>query len=61
MNKKKKISDFFINKKIQINIKKRTNIILSKKKIMCIIGYRIDNRFKIINYTKYIYIINIYK
>jgi tRNA(Ile)-lysidine synthase len=61
MNKKKKLSNFFIDKKIQINVKKKTNIILSKKKIICIIDYRIDNRFKITNYTKYIYIINIYK
>ena len=47
MKGKKKLSDFMIDKKIPLNLKKRIMVLLSKGSIAWIAGHRIDDRFKI--------------
>lgn len=48
----KKVSDFFIDQKIPIHEKENTWLLCSGKKIVWIMGHRLDNRFKIIDETK---------
>lgn len=47
----KKVSDFFIDQKIPLHEKDRTWLLCSGKKIVWIMGHRIDNRFKVTNST----------
>jgi tRNA(Ile)-lysidine synthase len=47
MNQIKKLSDFFVDEKIPVPMKERTWILASGKKIVWIMGQRIDNRFRI--------------
>ena len=57
----KKVSDFFIDEKIPIHEKENTWILCSGKKIVWIMGYRIDNRFKVLPETSKILKIEIEK
>ena len=59
MKGKKKLSDFFIDKKISINQKENTWLLTSNGKIAWVIGHRIDDRFKITDKTKKIYIVKL--
>ncbi|MHA8066507.1 tRNA lysidine(34) synthetase TilS [Aquirufa sp. ROCK2-A2] len=52
MNQKKLVSDFLTDKKVPLNIKKQTMVLLSKGSIVWIIGHRIDNRFKVTDKTE---------
>ncbi|MBP9789459.1 MAG: tRNA lysidine(34) synthetase TilS [Bacteroidia bacterium] len=61
MTKKKKISDFLIDKKVNRFDKEMTYVLLSDKDIVCILGHRIDDRFKITDETvSVLYIEQIY-
>lgn len=55
MEHKKKISDFLIDLKIPRNLKKQVLVLTSEGKIVWVMGYRIDNRFKISEETKKIF------
>lgn len=52
MKKKKKLSRFFIDEKIPLFIKDDIWVLECGGKIVWVIGYRIDDRFKITNKTK---------
>ncbi len=47
MTQKKLISDFFIDNKVSVPEKEKTWILFSGDQVIWIIGYRIDNRYKI--------------
>lgn len=57
MKGKKKLSDFMIDHKIPVNLKKRLLIFESKNKIIWVEGMRIDDRFKVTSNTKNVLII----
>ncbi|QGY46645.1 tRNA lysidine(34) synthetase TilS [Maribellus comscasis] len=57
----KKVSDFFIDEKIPLHQKENIWLLCSGKKIVWIIGFRIDNRFKITTKTKMVYTIEMRK
>jgi tRNA(Ile)-lysidine synthase len=47
MKGKKKLSDFMIDKKIPVNLKQRIPVILSEESIIWVVGYRMDERFRV--------------
>lgn len=52
MDQMKKVSDFFVDKKVPVPDKERAWILASGRKIVWIVGYRIDHRFRINDKTK---------
>ena len=55
--KKKKISDYLIDRKIPLHEKENTLVIESGNRIACIVGERIDERFKVAPSTKKVFVI----
>jgi len=51
MNRKKKLSDFFIDSKFSIPEKEEALVLETEGKIACILGIRTDNRFRITGST----------
>jgi len=54
MNGRKKVSDYFIDEKFSLPDKRNTWLLLSGDDIVWIVGHRMDDRFKIVQQTKYI-------
>ena len=52
MANSKKVSDFLIDNKVAVNLKQRVCVLLSGGMVAWVIGYRIDDRFKVTDQTK---------
>ncbi len=52
MDHRKKVSDFLIDNKVPLSEKDELTVLESNGKIVWVVGYRIDNRFKITDETK---------
>lgn len=51
MEHAKKVSDFLIGEKVPVNLKNRVTVLESNGEIVWVVGYRIDNRFKLTKNT----------
>jgi tRNA(Ile)-lysidine synthase len=58
---RKKLSDFFIDRKFSATAKKEQWLLCSGSKIVWIIGQQIDDRYKLTNLTKTIYFAQLIK
>lgn len=52
MNQHKKVSDFLIDEKVPANLKNRVTVLESNGEIAWVVGYRIDNRYKLTKITR---------
>jgi len=52
MNQMKKLSDYFVDNKVPVPEKNSTWVLASGKKIVWIMGHRIDHRFRITDHTR---------
>ncbi len=57
MKGKKKLSDFFIDNKVDVFTKQQTKILTQNNQIIWVVGYRIDDTFKVTQNTKNILLI----
>lgn len=55
MKHKKKLSDFMIDEKIPLNLKKQVLVLISDNNLVWVIGHRIDDRYKISKETRIAY------
>jgi len=58
MKGKKKLSDFFIDNKVDVITKNQTKILTQNDKIIWVVGFRIDDSFKITETTQNVLLIN---
>jgi tRNA(Ile)-lysidine synthase len=61
MKGRKKVSDFLIDNKVPLPLKKKVLVLTSNNKIVWLVGHRIDDRFKVTKKTKKIYLANLLK
>ncbi|UCG28868.1 MAG: tRNA lysidine(34) synthetase TilS [Bacteroidales bacterium] len=61
MDNSKKLSDFFVDSKMSIHEKENTWLLTCGKRIIWIVGRRIDDRFKITDKTRTILMINLHQ
>jgi tRNA(Ile)-lysidine synthase len=61
MKNKKKLSDFMIDEKIPLNLKRSVKVLVSDNEIAWVVGLRLDERFKISRETKKIFEITVRK
>ncbi len=59
MKGKQKLSDYFINNKFSLEEKESTWLLCDNEKVVWIVGYRSDERYRVDSSTKNIYIIEI--
>jgi tRNA(Ile)-lysidine synthase len=52
---KKKLSDFMIDSKIALNLKRSVLVLVSGNEIVWVVGHRTDERYKIVRNTKHVY------
>ncbi len=57
MNTFKKLSDFFVDEKLSIFQKDRVQLLRSNNEIVWVVGHRADNRFKITENTKQVWVV----
>jgi tRNA(Ile)-lysidine synthetase-like protein len=57
MKGKKKLSDFFIDNKVDVITKQQTKILAQSNQIIWVVGYRIDDAFKVTENTKKVLVI----
>jgi tRNA(Ile)-lysidine synthase len=60
MEQMKKLSDFFVDEKVPVPEKECTWILASGRKIVWIMGYRIDNRFRITDRTRRVLLLRLH-
>ena len=58
MTKAQKLSDFFINNKVNVFDKEHTMVLTSGERIAWVVGFRPDNRFKIDQQTKRVLVVS---
>jgi tRNA(Ile)-lysidine synthase len=59
MNKKKLISDFLIDQKVPLNLKKDVYLLTSNGSVVWVMGMRIDDRFKVTDKTEKVVLLKV--
>ena len=59
MAKAQKLSDFFVNNKVNVFEKERTMVMTSGERIAWVVGFRPDNRFKISDKTQQVLVVEV--
>ena len=57
MKGRKKVSDFLVDEKLSILEKENTWVLCSKEDIVCLVGYRLDDRYKLVAQTEKVYLV----
>ena len=59
MKQQKKISDFLIDIKVPVTRKKQVLLLISGSEVMWVMGYRIDDRFRVTSVTRRILVLTV--